>query len=170
MRALRSICPKRGGHFGHVASRSDKTRHPATQRDSRAIRTTRLPQGVDLPGQIAGGTDGPAHGDTLEVMSFSTAPIAGGSLIGGYVVARFTKKRPLGGVVLLAGGAAAASQWRKQGTAVTTVLLGTYLGGFGASHPLAKKIGAWPSVFTVSAISAGASYLLSDRRATGATS
>ena len=103
-------------------------------------------------------------------MSVSTAPIAGGSLIGGYVVARFTKKRPLGGVVLAAGGVAAARQWSRQGTALTVVLLGTYLGGFGASHPLAKKIGAWPSVFTVAVVSAGASYVLADRRATNSTS
>ena len=34
----------------------------------------------------------------------------------------------------------------------------TYLGGFGASHPLAKKIGAWPSVLAVGAVSAAASY------------
>ncbi len=98
-------------------------------------------------------------------MALPTAPVAAGSLIGGYLVARITKQRPLGGVVLAVGGAAAASQWRKQGTAVTAVLLGTYLGGFGASHPLAKKIGAWPSVLSVSALSAGASYLLADRRA-----
>jgi len=39
-----------------------------------------------------------------------------------------------------------------------------YLGGFGASHPLAKKIGAWPSVLSVAAVAAGASYLLADRR------
>jgi len=103
-------------------------------------------------------------------MSISTAPIAGGSLIGGYVVARFTKKRPLGGAVLAAGGVAAAWQWRRQGTALTVVLLGTYLGGFGASHLLAKKIGAWPSVFTVATLSALASYVLADRRTTTATS
>ena len=109
-------------------------------------------------------------GDIVETMSMSTAPIAGGSLIGGYVVARFTKKRPLGGAVLAAGGVAAATRWRRQGTAVTVVLLGTYLGGFGASHLLAKKIGAWPSVFTVAAVSAGASYVLGDRRSTTATS
>ena len=54
--------------------------------------------------------------------------------------------------------------------AVTVVLLGTYLGGFGASHPLAKKIGAWPSVFTVATLSGGASYVLADRRPTTATS
>jgi hypothetical protein len=103
-------------------------------------------------------------------MSISTAPIVGGSLIGGYVIARFSKKRPLGGAVLAAGAVAAARQWRRQGTAVTVVLLGTYLGGFGASHALAKKLGAWPSVLTVSAVSAGASYVLADRRATKSTS
>ena len=99
-------------------------------------------------------------------MAIPTAPIAGGSLLGGYLVARFTQNRPLGGVVLAAGGATAARQWRQHGPAVTVVLLGTYLGGFGASHPLAKRIGAWPSVLSVSALSAGASYLLADRRAT----
>ncbi len=97
-------------------------------------------------------------------MAIPTAPIAAGSLIGGYLVARVTKNRQLGGVVLAGGGAAAASQWRRQGPAVTALLLGTYLGGFGASHPLAKRIGAWPSVFSVAALSGGASYLLADRR------
>jgi hypothetical protein len=97
-------------------------------------------------------------------MAIPTAPIAAGSLIGGYAVARFSQNRPLGGAVLAAGGAAAFSQWRNHGPAVSTLLLGTYLGGFGASHPLAKKIGAWPSVFAVSALSGGASYLLADRR------
>lgn len=108
-------------------------------------------------------------GDRVATMNISTAPIVGGSLIGGYVVARFTKNRALGGAVLAAGGVAAARRWRRQGTAVTVVLLGTYLGGFGASHPLAKKIGAWPSVFTVSAVSAAASYVLADRRAANPT-
>jgi hypothetical protein len=40
----------------------------------------------------------------------------------------------------------------------------------GASHTLAKKIGAWPSVFTVAALGAAASYVLADRRTTTATS
>jgi len=102
-------------------------------------------------------------------MNISSAPIAGVSLIGGYVIARFTKNRPLGCALLAAGGVAAASQWRRHGTAVTVVLLGAYLGGFGASHPLAKKIGAWPAVFTVSAVSAGASYVLADRRGSDST-
>jgi len=40
-----------------------------------------------------------------------------------------------------------------------------YLGGFGASHPLANKIGAWPAVLTAAGTSAAASWLVSDRRA-----
>jgi hypothetical protein len=93
-----------------------------------------------------------------------TAPVVAASLIGGYLVARETGVRPLGGAVLAAGGAVAVSQWRGQGPVVTGVLLATYLGGFGASHPLAKKIGAWPSVITVAAVSAAASHVLADRR------
>jgi hypothetical protein len=38
-------------------------------------------------------------------------------------------------------------------------------GAFGLSHPLAKKIGAWPSVLAVSAATAAASYAAADRRA-----
>jgi hypothetical protein len=43
------------------------------------------------------------------------------------------------------------------------VLLGTYLTAFGASHPLAKKLGAWPSVLAVTAAAAGTTYALADR-------
>ena len=34
----------------------------------------------------------------------------------------------------------------------------------GVSHPLAKKVGTWPSVLGVTAVSAGAAWLLADRR------
>ncbi|WP_249010363.1 hypothetical protein [Conexibacter sp. DBS9H8] len=98
-------------------------------------------------------------------MALSTAPITAGSLIGGYLVARTTQQRQLGGAVLALGGALSARQWQRHGTPTTAVLLGTYLGGFGISHPLAKKIGAWPAVLSVAAVSAGASHLLADRRA-----
>lgn len=99
-------------------------------------------------------------------MALPTAPIVAGSLIGGYLVARETKVRPLGGAVLLAGGLAAGRRWLEVTDPGTTALLSAvYLGGFGASHPLAKKIGAWPSVLTVAGISAAASWALCDRRA-----
>lgn len=93
-----------------------------------------------------------------------TAPIAAAGLIGGFAVARYTGRRELGGVVLAAAGAVCGRQWlRSSGPGVMGVLLGVYAVGFGASHPLAKKIGPWPSVLTVAAVSAAASYALADR-------
>lgn len=97
--------------------------------------------------------------------AFPTAVVAAGSLIGGYLVARETKIRPLGAVVLVAGGSWCANQWiRRAGPAGAAALTGIYLGGFGASHPLAKRIGAWPSVLTVAGVSATSSWLVADRR------
>lgn len=97
--------------------------------------------------------------------SVSTAPVVALGLIGGYVTARETGIRPLGGVVLAAAGVFAGRTWlATRGPAATAALSAVYLLGFGASHPLAKKIGAWPSVLTVTAISAGASWALVDRR------
>jgi hypothetical protein len=95
----------------------------------------------------------------------STAPVAALGLVGGFLVARETGIRPLGGALLGVCGAYAGRSWlAKAGAPGTAALSAIYIGGFGASHPLAKKIGAWPSVFTVAAASAAASYLLSDRR------
>lgn len=94
-----------------------------------------------------------------------TAPVAAGSLVGGYIVARATKVRPLGGALLALGGVWCARRWaRAAGVPRTAVLVATYLGGFGASHPLAKRIGPWPSVLSVAAVSGLASWLIGDRR------
>lgn len=79
-------------------------------------------------------------------------------LLGGYQSARVTKNRQLGGAVLAAAGAAAFVGWKKNaGTGTAVALTATYVLAFGASHPLAKKIGAWPAVYT----SAGATALAS---------
>jgi len=95
-----------------------------------------------------------------------TAPIVAAGLIGGYLVARETEIRPLGGVVLAVAGITAGRQWlRTSGPVGSGALTAIYLGSFGASHPLAKKIGAWPAVITAASLSAGASWLLSDRHA-----
>ncbi|WP_331766979.1 methyltransferase domain-containing protein [Embleya sp. NBC_00896] len=51
------------------------------------------------------------------------------------------------------------------GTPTAAALTGLYTVAFGASHPLAKKIGAWPSVFAVAGTVAAASYTLADRKA-----
>jgi len=98
--------------------------------------------------------------------SLPTAPVVATGLVGGYLVARETGIRPLGGAVLGAAGLLAGRRWlRTAGPATTAVLSAVYLGGFGASHPLAKKIGPWPAVLSVAGTSAAASWLLSDRKA-----
>src|SRR6478735_9219022 len=98
-------------------------------------------------------------------MAVPTAPVVAGSLIGGYLVARETNNRQLGGVVLSAGGAIAGRQWRRNaGPIGFTVLNGIYYGSFALSHPLAKKIGAWPAVFTAAGVSAAAAWAMSDRK------
>ncbi|MEU8650400.1 hypothetical protein [Streptomyces sp. NPDC048737] len=91
--------------------------------------------------------------------------IAAGGLVGGYGVARWTKKRPLGGAVLAVAGAAAARQWRQQAGGKAAGALGVaYVAAFAGSHPLAKKVGAWPSVFGVAGAVALASWAVADRR------
>ncbi|MFJ4691957.1 hypothetical protein [Streptomyces sp. NPDC088766] len=91
--------------------------------------------------------------------------IAAGGLVGGYGVARWTKKRPLGGAVLAVAGAAAAQQWRQRAGGRAAGALGVaYVAAFAGSHPLAKKVGAWPSVFGVAGAVALASWAVADRR------
>ncbi|SER40105.1 hypothetical protein [Microlunatus flavus] len=100
----------------------------------------------------------------LPAASVRTAPLVALGLLGGYAVARETGIRPLGGVVLAAAGAYAGRTWlAKRGAGVTAGLSALYVLGFGASHPLAKRIGAWPSVLAVTAAATGASWALVDR-------
>lgn len=99
-------------------------------------------------------------------MAIFTAPVVAGSLVGGYVVARQTKVRALGGVVLATGGVVAGREWaRKVGPMGTAALTAVYLSAFGASHPLAKKIGPWPAVLSAAAVSGATAWVVSDRRA-----
>ncbi|WP_394214815.1 hypothetical protein [Brachybacterium vulturis] len=95
--------------------------------------------------------------------SVNTAPVVALGLVGGWLTARETGIRPLGGVVLAAAGLYAGRTWlARRGPATTAVLGATYVVGFGLSHPLAKKLGAWPAVVTVAAVAAGAAAVLSD--------
>ncbi|MET9322868.1 hypothetical protein ABZX75_22125 [Streptomyces sp. NPDC003038] len=90
--------------------------------------------------------------------------VAATGLIGGYAVARWTKKRPLGGVVLGAAGLAAGRQWHRRGGTPAAAGLGTlYLAGFAGAHPLAKRVGAWPAVCGAAAVVAAASWAVADR-------
>ncbi|WP_030686885.1 hypothetical protein [Streptomyces sp. NRRL B-1347] len=94
-----------------------------------------------------------------------TAVVAAGGLVGGYATARFTKKRPLGGVVLAVAGAVAAKGWQERAGGTAAVALGAaYVAAFAGSHPLAKKVGAWPAVFGVAGAVGLASWAVADRR------
>ena len=97
--------------------------------------------------------------------SVNSALVAASGILGGYVVARESGLRYLGAVPLVAGGVWAGRTWLAKGGPVTAgVLAALYVGAFGGSHPLAKKIGAWPSVLAVTGAVALASYLAVDRQ------
>ena len=80
-------------------------------------------------------------------------------LLGGYKVASTTGNRPLGGAVLGLAGFIAFKNWKR-----ATFLTGVYLSAFGYSHPLAKKIGAWPAVYTVTGVTALLSLIVGRKR------
>ncbi|MER5732324.1 hypothetical protein ABT084_29005 [Streptomyces sp. NPDC002138] len=93
-----------------------------------------------------------------------TSVVAAAGLVGGYAVARWTRKRPLGGVVLGTAGLVAGREWHRRAGAPAAAGLGAlYVAGFAGSHPLAKKIGAWPAVLGVAGVVAAASWAVADR-------
>ncbi|MDH6577547.1 hypothetical protein [Kitasatospora sp. MAP5-34] len=93
-----------------------------------------------------------------------TAVVAAAGLVGGYGVARWSGRREFGGGVLAVAGGVAAVQWQRQaGTAAAVGLTGLYVAAFGGSHPLAKRIGAWPAVFAVAGVVAAASMVATKR-------
>lgn len=94
-----------------------------------------------------------------------TSAVVAASLVAGYAVARSTGVRPLGAGPLVLGATVAGNEWRRTvGWPTTAGLVGLYVAAFGLSHPLAKVLGAWPAVATVSAVAAGVTYLVADRR------
>ena len=94
-----------------------------------------------------------------------TAPLLAAGLIGGFALAQQTGVRQLGGAAMLGANAVAARQWYAVGGApLAAGLTATFWTAMGVSHPLAKKVGTWPSVLGVAAASAGAAWVLSDRR------
>lgn len=94
-----------------------------------------------------------------------TAPLLAGGLVGGFALAQRTGVRPLGGAAMLAANVVAARQWYAVGGApLTAGLSAAYWTAMGVSHPLARKVGVWPSVLGVTAAAAGAAWALADRR------
>lgn len=82
----------------------------------------------------------------------SPSLLAAAGLVGGFAAARYTKRREVGGAVFAAAGALSAREWARQAGPMPAAALGTlYALAMGGSHPLAKQVGAWPSVLLVTA-------------------
>lgn len=95
-----------------------------------------------------------------------TAPLLAAGLVGGFTLAQRTGVRPLGGAAMLGANVVAARRWYAVGGApLAAGLTAAYWVAMGVSHPLAKKVGTWPSVLGVTAAAAGAAHVLADRRA-----
>lgn len=94
----------------------------------------------------------------------SPSVVSAAGLVGGFALGRATGRRSLGGVAFAVAGAWCAREWaRTSGPVTAGVLTGGYVAAMGVSHPLAKKLGSWPSVLLVSAATATASELVSRR-------
>jgi hypothetical protein len=100
-----------------------------------------------------------------------TAPVAATGLIGGFAVAVASGSRPLGGAVMAVLGVGCIAVWLyRDGRSVAAKLTVTGLLAFALSHVLGLVIGAWPSVFVVSALTAWACWRWSDVKVFGSRS
>ncbi len=97
------------------------------------------------------------------IQNLPTAALTTLGLVGGFALANKTGNRPLGGAVMAAANVLALPTWIARGPATAVGLSAGYWGAMGVSHPLAKKIGTWPSVAAVAATTAAAAWLASDR-------
>ena len=90
-----------------------------------------------------------------------SSAVAAVGLVGGFLVAWKTGRRDLGGALFAAAGAWCARDWyRASGPAAAAGLSAVYVAAMGGSHPLAKRIGAWPAVAVVTAVTVAASELV----------
>jgi hypothetical protein len=100
----------------------------------------------------------------MEPEKIPTAPVAAGSLVAGFALARYSRIRPLGGIPMALAGGWCAQEWnRRRGYNTALGLSAVYLAAFVGSHPLGRRIGAWPSTLTVSALTGAAVWAVADR-------
>jgi hypothetical protein len=98
----------------------------------------------------------------LRRTALAPSTVAGAGLIGGFLLARRTGRRDLGGLVFVAAGAVCAPAWAaRSGRGGAAALSAGYVAAMGLSHPLAKRIGPWPAVLTVTGAVVGASRAVS---------
>jgi hypothetical protein len=87
--------------------------------------------------------------------------VAALGLVGGFLVAQRTGRRDLGGALFATAGAWCVRVWyRSRGSAAAAGLGAVYVAAMGGSHPLAKRIGAWPSVAAVTVVTVAAAEVV----------
>jgi hypothetical protein len=90
-----------------------------------------------------------------------SSAVAAFGLTGGFLAGRWTGRRDLAGALFAAAGAWCARDWyRESGPVAAAGLSALYTAGMAGSHPLAKRIGAWPSVAVVTAVTVAAAELV----------
>jgi hypothetical protein len=90
-----------------------------------------------------------------------SSAVAALGLAGGFLAGRWTGRRDLAGALFAAAGAWCARDWyRSSGLAAAAGLSALYTAAMGGSHPLAKRVGAWPSVAVVTAVTVAAVELV----------
>ena len=103
-------------------------------------------------------------GARLVSSAVPTWPVAGGSLVVGFLVAELTGVRSLGGLVLLAALVWCWVVWaRRRSVLVAVGLTAVYVAAFAVSHVIAGAVGAWVSVALVSAGVALVVFAVADR-------
>jgi hypothetical protein len=96
--------------------------------------------------------------------------VAALGLAGGFAAGRWTGRRDLAGALFAAAGVWCARDWyRASGPAAAAGLSVLYAAAMGGSHPLAKRIGAWPSVAAATAVTVAAAELVTRSAAHRAT-
>jgi hypothetical protein len=96
-----------------------------------------------------------------ETATVPSSAVAAAGLAGGFLAGRWTGRRDLAGALFAAAGAWCARDWyRASGPVAAVRLSALYAVAMGGSHPLAKRIGAWPSVLAVTAVTVAAAELV----------
>lgn len=93
-------------------------------------------------------------------MRIPPSVFAATGLVAGFALARATRREIGGALWAGAGAVAARNWWRASGPVPAIGLCVLYAGAMGGSHPLAKRIGAWPSVAVVTGATVVASELV----------
>ncbi len=96
-----------------------------------------------------------------ETFGVPSSAVAALGLTGGFAAGHWTGRRDLAGALFAAAGAWCAADWyRASGPVAAAGLSALYVAAMGGSHPLAKRIGAWPSVAAVTAVTVAAAELV----------